>query len=148
MKLILLLGITIMFGIIGNNFHLVYGQEMATDDFLPPMAPNDFELISPPDFKNGANFSTIAKLVAEDIRLYDENEIEGYPLAELSSNDIESVFIMLDSGNISKLLLNLNLDTVKEVKNKISIEEFDNILNKLSNETKNLINERIQSGGN
>jgi Mg/Co/Ni transporter MgtE len=98
---------------------------------------------TPSDFQS-TNFSSNSKLIAQELILYNETEIKDYPLTDLPSEEIKAVFSILDSGNLSKVLLNVPQENIKEIKNKLSDEEFGNILNRLPNETGNIIKEYIK----
>ena len=87
-------------------------------------------------------FSSNAHLIAKELIELDETEIKDYPLTDLPVDDIKAVFTILDSGNLSKVLLNIPADQLKEIQNKLSSEEFDNILKRLPpNETEYIIKE-------
>ena len=51
---------------------------------------------------------------------------------------------MLDSGNLSKVLLNIPQENIKEISSKLSKEEFEKILNRLPHETGKKIKEYIK----
>jgi hypothetical protein len=51
--------------------------------------------------------------------------------------------MILDSGNLTKVLLNIPVDDIKEIQNKLSEEEFNNILNRLPNETSIIIKKNL-----
>jgi hypothetical protein len=120
-----------------------------SEDFiLPPIAPEDFRgpSITAPDFINPDDtYPHNAKLIAQDIALYNEKEIKDYPLTDLPSSEIKAVFRVLDSGNIIKILLNIPVNDLKEIQNTLSEEEFNNILTRISIEKQTQIKERIIS---
>lgn len=98
---------------------------------------------TPSDFQS-TNFSSNSKLIAQELILYNKTEIKDYPFTDLPAEEIKAVFNILDSGNLSNVLLNVPQENIKEIKNKLSDEEFGNILNRLPNETGNIIKEYIK----
>jgi hypothetical protein len=142
MKLVLIYVILIMIGVFYYN-HL-YAQESSPEDFAPPIDPPDFPDIAPPDFNSpDDNFWSNTKLIAQDIALYNQTEIKDYPITDLTSAEIKSVFMILDSGNITKVLLNIPVNDINEIQNKLSEEEFNSILNRIPLENQNALKERI-----
>ena len=128
MKIILIVYILIMVGLFhyGNVYSIIPGNVT--------MSPLDF---SSPDI------SSNAKLIADDIALYNETEIKDYPLTDLQPEEIKAVFAILNPGNVSKVLISISDEGLDDIKNKLSKEEFNNILNTLPNETKNIIEEKL-----
>ncbi|HJS64506.1 MAG TPA: hypothetical protein VJ767_06575 [Nitrososphaeraceae archaeon] len=98
--------------------------------------------MSPLDFSS-PDISSNAKLIADDIALYNETEIKDYPLTDLQPEEIKAVFAILNPGNVSKVLISISDEGLDDIKNKLSKEEFNNILNTLPNETKNIIEEKL-----
>ena len=125
MKVILVAYISMIIGILYINH--IYAQESTTGDFG----------------NGGGDFSPNAKLIAEDIIMYNETEIKDYPLTDLPVDDIKAVFTILDSGNLSKVLLNIPADQLKEIQNKLSSEEFNNILKRLPKDNENQISKKL-----
>ena len=82
-------------------------------------------------------------MIVQDILHYNQTEIKDYPLTDLPPEDIKSVFMILDSGNITKVLLNIPVNDIHEIQNKLSEEEFNNILNRVTIENQTQIKERI-----
>ena len=128
MKIILIVYILIMVGLFhyGNVYSIIPGNVT----------------MSPPDFSS-PDISSNAKLIADDIALYNETEIKDYPLTDLQPEEIKAVFAILNPGNVSKVLISISDEGLDDIKNKLSKEEFNNILNTLPNETKNIIEEKL-----
>jgi hypothetical protein len=55
---------------------------------------------------------------------------------------------MLHSGNLSKILLNVPTNDIKEIQKQLSNNVFNNILNRLPNETSIAIEKRINYTSN
>ena len=154
MKLVLIVVILIMIGVLHYN-HL-YAQVSRPNDFvsIPPPPPpvsnaSSMDFIPPTktntsDFNSrDNNFSPNAMIIALDIALYNQTEIKDYPLTDLAPEEIKAVFNILDSGNVTKVLLNIPVNDIKEIQDKLPAEEFNNILNKVSIKNQIQIKERI-----
>lgn len=136
MNLVLIFVILIMIGVLHYN-HL-YAQETRPEDFVGASR------IEPPSLDSlDFNFSTNAKLIAQEISLYNETEIRDYPLSDLPTEEIKSVFNVLDSGNLSKVLLNMPVNDIKKIQKQLSDDEFNSILKRLPNETSIVIEKNL-----
>jgi hypothetical protein len=92
-----------------------------------------------------SNFESNAQNIAEELGEWNETEIRDYPLTDLPIEEIKAVFMILDSGNITKVLLNIPVNDIQEIQNKLSEDEFNNILNRVSIENQTQIKERIDN---
>lgn len=127
MNLVLLIFILVIVGIF--NYNNLYGQEFNPSDFDNP----------------DTNFLSNAEIIAQEISLYTDTEIKDYPLADLPAEEIKAVFMILDLGNITKILLNIPVNDIQEIQNKLSEEEFNSILNRVSIENQTLIKDHINN---
>lgn len=93
----------------------------------------------------GGDVSSNAKLIADDIGLYNETEIKDYSLTDLPAEDVQAVLNILNIGNISKVLLNISEEELDNIKNKLTEEKFNNILKRLSVENQTKVIERINN---
>ena len=140
MKLVLIfIIIVVMIGVF--HYNNLYAQEALPEDFISQPQPTMD--ITSRDFNNDDNFSPNAMVIVQDILHYNQTEIKDYPLTDLPPEDIKSVFMILDSGNITKVLLNIPVNDIHEIQNMLSEEEFNNILNRVSIENQTQIKERI-----
>lgn len=139
MKLVLIfIIIVVMIGVSHSNN--LYAIEALPEDFIAQPSSN----ITSMDLNNlEGNFSPNAMMIVQDILHYNQTEIKDYPLTDLPPEDIKSVFMILDSGNITKVLLNIPVNDIHEIQNKLSEEEFNNILNRVTIENQTQIKERI-----
>jgi hypothetical protein len=135
MNLVLFTVILITIGVF--HYNNSYAQEVNPEDFISPE-------IRSPDFNSpDDNFSPNARIIAQEIILYNETEIKDYPFIDLPSEELKAVFNILDSGNLTKVLLNIPVNAIQEIQNKLSEDEFNNILNRVSIENQTKIKERI-----
>jgi hypothetical protein len=97
------------------------------------------------DFHFESNVSeTNTQIIARELNELSETEIRDYPLADLPLEDIKAVFMILDSGNLSKVLLNINDITIKNIYDKFTPMTFNNIIKKISESSKIKIHNRVQ----
>ena len=158
MKFVLIFVILIIIGVF--NYNNLYAQPARPNDFIAPQENSSETLVPPPgassedfgapiippDFNSqDNNFSPNAMIIAQDMELYNETEIKEYPLTDLPPEEIKAVFSILDSGNITKVLLNIPGNDIKEIQNILSEDEFNNIMNKVSIENQTQIKERIDN---
>jgi hypothetical protein len=96
------------------------------------------------DFPTGHTFSANTRLIADDILLYNETEIRDYPLTDLPIEEIKAVFMILDSGNLSKLLLNIDDIAIKNIYEELTPVSFNKLIEDIPESTKREILNRIQ----
>lgn len=138
--------------LIGLMIYATYNFEIIeAPPFAGRAAPHDFRnserFAEPPDFNISNSWENlyVSSIIAKELVGLNESEIKDYPFSDLPSKDIKAVFMILDSGNITKVLLNIPVNEIKEIQNKLSEEEFNNILNRVSIENQTQIKERINN---
>ena len=96
------------------------------------------------NFTNNSLVYSNAELIAEDITFYNETEIKDYPLEYLSSEEIKAVFMILDSGNLSKVLLNIDDNNIKNIYDKLTPMTFDKIIQKIPESDRTKIKSKLK----
>jgi hypothetical protein len=101
----------------------------------PPTAaaPHDFPF---PD--------SIAHIIAKQLIELNETEIKDYPLTDLPPEDIKAVFTLLNPGNLSKVLLNIDDGLFKNIYNKSTPMTFDKMIQNISESDRNKIQKRVK----
>ena len=111
------------------------------------MKPDDFQPIqknmTTSAFQALTQLFSNSKLIVQEIIDLNETEIKDYPLTDLAPEELKEVLNMLDSGNLSKVLLNIPIEEIKEIQKQLSSNEFNKILNRLPNDTSIAIKKNI-----
>ena len=145
--LIILIGL-MMYG--SSNLEIVEARPIVE------LSPHDFNF-SEPNYKireYDFNFSnrlenllpipSNAHLIATELIELNETEIKDYPLTDLPPEEIKAVFSILDAGNLSKVLLNINDIAIKNIYDKLTPMIFNKIIEKISESGKSKIQNRVQ----
>jgi hypothetical protein len=97
---------------------------------------------NPTDFPTDVPFN--AKKIAMDLTKLTPTEISHYPITNLSPEDIESAFELLNPSNIAKVLLNIRqADLVEVVENKLNPTTFNQTLSRLPEANRTQVEERL-----
>ena len=89
-------------------------------------------------------FISNAQIIATELIGLNETEIKDYPLADLPREEIKFVFDELNSGNLSKVLLNMEDNDIKNIYDKFTPTVFNKIIDRISESDKIQIQKRVE----
>ena len=84
------------------------------------------------------------QIIATELIGLNQSEIKDYPLTDLPPDEIKAVFTILNSGNLSKVLLNIEDNDIKNIYDKLTPRTFDKIIQKISEPSKSKIKSKLQ----
>jgi hypothetical protein len=85
-----------------------------------------------------------AFLIATELIELNDTEIKDYPLTDLPPEESKSVFAILNPGNLSKVLLNIDDIDIKNIYNKLTPMTFNKIIEKIPESDRTKIHSKLQ----
>lgn len=98
---------------------------------------------SPGDITDLSQFSSNAKKIAMELTKIPATKISQYPITNLSSNDISSVFELLNPLDLAKVLLNIPQQDLIEIKGMLSPSVFNQIVDRLFEANRTKVEDRL-----
>jgi hypothetical protein len=101
---------------------------------------------SPQDFPEGpSGFPSKAVNIAMELTRLNSVELADYPITDLNTDEITSVFNLLNPLNLAKVLLSINQEDLIKIQNMMPTSMFEEILGRLLMENKSQVQDRLSS---
>jgi hypothetical protein len=109
----------------------------ATESFFEPFGdPGDI---------TGSQFSSNAKKIAMELTEITPEEVSQYPITNLSSKDISSVFELLNPLDLAKVLLNIPQQDLMKIHVMLSPSAFNKTVDRLLEANRTQVEDRLSS---
>ena len=112
-----------------SDFNFTIPQEINQSDF---------------NFNNNDLILSNAHLIATELSELNQSEIKDYPFIDLPAEEIKAIFMILDSDNLSKVLLNIDDIAIKNIYDKLTPMAFNKLIEKILESNKTKMQIRVQ----
>jgi hypothetical protein len=94
---------------------------------------------------NDDKFQLTTEQIANELNSLTPQEIREYPLADLTAEEIESVFGYLSSGDLASILLNIPQTSIIELRNIVTPVTFSEIISRITEPDRTQIENRVSA---
>jgi hypothetical protein len=128
-----------------TGLKMVYSQNESDRNLAGNATESSVEPFGDPGDITGSQFSSNAKKIAMELTEITPEEVGQYPLTNLSSKDILSVFELLNQFDLAKVLLNIPQQDLIKIQVMLSPSAFNMTVDRLLEANRTQVEDRLSS---